>query len=640
MARPSATIDLKGDDTDLKRALAAGERRMKKFASNVGASLKSAFKVAAVALPLAALAFVTKSIKLAREQVQAEKKLEAVLRATGNAAGFTADELKKMAADLQKVTNFGDEVTISALAVLATFKEIKGDQFREAIESAQDMASVMETDLKGAVLQLGKALNDPIRGISALSRAGVSFTTEQKELIKVLQESGDIMGAQKIILAELKSEFGGAAKEMVDPVTQAFHDLGDIMEKVGLIALPTINEWAKDASKEIGLLSESLDGLGLLFNRIELSRLLAQETRTPKEERRVEQLRQGISTQPTAKDVRAGRGRFESLQEAFQEANEGRLGTGLELIAFEEGLVATRREAAHATELLDFEGKLEAARQVAAEVAAELAQAEEDATLGLIQGEGELEEARRKSAKAIDDLADAEVDAAKAREDAAKAQEKAAAKVQESIDEFRQRLTIGIEEGPKSADQARLDELLRAGQIGGIAHEEIQGLIDQNVRQQEQRELDIEGEALEERVATPFEQLEKTLAVFGKLFDARAIDQETLDRATLQATKGAQEAFQAGLPDFGPSGADVPVDVQGDGGFQARFEGITEISNRIAAAAASRGPGDRAIKAAEQTAAATKDGAKKLADLNQHTLDMNGTLIDIGKKLPAAAIAG
>lgn len=256
MSRPSATVELKGDAKHLNRVLAGGEKRVKSYASNVGGALKRVGKMAAVAIPAIGIAVVIKSIALARVQIQAEKKLEAVIRATGGAAGFSANELKKYAADLQLVSNYGDEVTISAMAVMATFKNIKGDQFKEAIKSAQDMSAVMDTDLKSSVMQLGKALNDPIAGMAALTKVGVGFTKEQKELVKVLQESGDLMGAQGIILAELASQFGGAAAAMVDPITQAFGKISDAGEKLGVTMLPILEALAIASGDVAGAATE------------------------------------------------------------------------------------------------------------------------------------------------------------------------------------------------------------------------------------------------------------------------------------------------------------------------------------------------------------------------------------------------
>ncbi len=185
------------------------------------------------------------SIEGAREAAQAQNKLQAVLTATGGAAGLSAQQIAAYAGDLQQVTNYGDDATIAAAAVLATFKQIKGDVFKDALASAQDLSSVMGTDLQSSVVQVGKALNDPVKGITALSRVGVSFTEQQKEQIKTLQQSGDLLGAQGLILGELQSEFGGAAAAMADPWVQMQNIVGDVGETFGALLLPAVNEISK-----------------------------------------------------------------------------------------------------------------------------------------------------------------------------------------------------------------------------------------------------------------------------------------------------------------------------------------------------------------------------------------------------------
>jgi hypothetical protein len=188
-------------------------------------------------------------------QLQAEKKLQATLAATQGAAGLSAAEIKAYAGELQGVTNFGDEATIAVAGVLATFKEIKGDVFKDALVAAQDMSAVMGTDMQGSIVQLGKALNNPIAGMAALADVGVSFTDQQKEQIKTMQEAGDITGAQGVILAELKGEFGGAAKAMADPWTQAKNAIGDVGEVIGSLLLPSIDVVSRGITAAAGWLS-------------------------------------------------------------------------------------------------------------------------------------------------------------------------------------------------------------------------------------------------------------------------------------------------------------------------------------------------------------------------------------------------
>lgn len=193
----------------------------------------------------------------ARQQIQAEQKLAAVLNATGNAAGLSAQQIAAYASELQNATNFGDELTIGAASILATFKEIKGDTFKQALAVAQDLSVVIGQDLTSSVTQLGKALNDPIHGVTALRRVGVSFTQSQLEQIKTLQESNDILGAQKIILKELESEFGGAAAAVADPWTQFKNAIGDLGETLAMALLPAVNALSRGLTTLVGWLQNN-----------------------------------------------------------------------------------------------------------------------------------------------------------------------------------------------------------------------------------------------------------------------------------------------------------------------------------------------------------------------------------------------
>jgi len=147
------------------------------------------------------------------------------------------------------VTGTGDEVIMSSQAILATFKNIKGDNFKLTTEAVLDMATVMKTDLKSAALQLGKALNDPVTQMSALTRSGVSFTEKQKEMVKQFVEQNKLGEAQTLILKELRSQFGGAAKAAGQTLGGQMKRLaagfGDVEEKIGIALIPAFEEFVK-----------------------------------------------------------------------------------------------------------------------------------------------------------------------------------------------------------------------------------------------------------------------------------------------------------------------------------------------------------------------------------------------------------
>jgi len=186
-------------------------------------------------------------------QEQAMRQLEVAVKSTGGAAGMTAVELREMAAGLQQVTTFGDEAIMEMQAILLTFTKIGKETLPQTTEAVANLATRMGTDLKSAAIQLGKALNDPIANLSALSRSGIQFSKSQKAMVKELVESNRMVEAQKIILAELDTQFGGSARAARDTMGGALSALGnkfgDLFEASGKTSkaiadvINTFNSW-------------------------------------------------------------------------------------------------------------------------------------------------------------------------------------------------------------------------------------------------------------------------------------------------------------------------------------------------------------------------------------------------------------
>ncbi|CAA6605811.1 Phage-related minor tail protein [Rhodospirillaceae bacterium LM-1] len=163
-------------------------------------------------------------------------RLEAVLKATGNASGLTGQELNNLADAMESSTMATAEGVMDASSVLATFRSVSGDTFVRAIKAAQDLSAVFGQDLRSSAVQLGKALEDPVEGITALKRVGVSFTASQKDMIAGMVEAGDVAGAQALILATLEKQVGGAGAAEASGLTGAVHHLksawGNLLEEL------------------------------------------------------------------------------------------------------------------------------------------------------------------------------------------------------------------------------------------------------------------------------------------------------------------------------------------------------------------------------------------------------------------------
>lgn len=206
------SVVLTANSTGLAGGLKGGQTAL----TSLGASanrVKGIFAGLGGILGAAGLSFgIWSGFEKAKEGERAVAILGAVVKSTGQAAGFSAKQLQDMSGNMAGLTEHGRAAVIAAASVLATFTNIRGDEFKEAMEAAANMSAVLDQDLKTSVVQLGKALNDPAKGYTALKRAGVSFTQAQIEQIKAMSEAGDVLGGQKIILKELAVEFGGAAK--------------------------------------------------------------------------------------------------------------------------------------------------------------------------------------------------------------------------------------------------------------------------------------------------------------------------------------------------------------------------------------------------------------------------------------------
>lgn len=230
---PQIVITAKDEATNVLRKVGdesenLGDTLKKKLTDNIG-GITAAFG--------AATAAVVTSIGAFGEAQRVSAQLGAVLKSTAGVAGVTREEVEKMSHALQQQSVFGDEAITSAQSLLLTFTSIGKDVFPDATQTVLNMSQALGQDLKSSSIQLGKALNDPIQGVTALRRVGVSFNEQQLEQIATMQQSGDLMGAQKLILAELAKEFGGSAlaasKTFTGQIEVLKNNLNDTQEILG-----------------------------------------------------------------------------------------------------------------------------------------------------------------------------------------------------------------------------------------------------------------------------------------------------------------------------------------------------------------------------------------------------------------------
>ena len=160
-----------------------------------------------------------------REGEEAAKRLEAVLKTTGHAAGLSYGQIASWARELEEETGRSATEIQNAAAQLATFTSIGQREFTEAIEVANDMAAVFGGDLKSNLDAVARALDDPIEGFANLRKRGFALTEAELKRAEAHMKAGRFAAAQQVVLKNLSSQVDGAAKAVNTGLTKALNDL-------------------------------------------------------------------------------------------------------------------------------------------------------------------------------------------------------------------------------------------------------------------------------------------------------------------------------------------------------------------------------------------------------------------------------
>lgn len=201
-------------ETDAQRASKTAEKRFKeieKQAKETATSVSSAFTglLSGALLGIGVGTVFGKFIEETKNAQNEQAQLAAVLKSTGNAAGFTASELNKMASGMAGVVSEGD--INRAQTRLLSYTGVVGDEFPRALQAAIDMSVRLGMTVEQSAETVGKALDVPSKGLTALSKQGFRFTEEQKKLVESLEATGRVAEAQDVVLKALESSYGGAA---------------------------------------------------------------------------------------------------------------------------------------------------------------------------------------------------------------------------------------------------------------------------------------------------------------------------------------------------------------------------------------------------------------------------------------------
>ncbi|HQF63791.1 MAG TPA: hypothetical protein PLT26_14930 [Anaerolineaceae bacterium] len=266
--------------------------------SSLGGTMVTGALAVAAAGITAVTAYLYEGISAAGEAELIAARLNRTLQNTGGVSGVTAEMIDELAQQYQGLTRFEDDTIASAAAVMARFDSISKDTFPRAMAISMDLAESLGIDLTQATLMTSKALAEPGVGLMRLKQAGATFSDEMEDMINAMYASGDVAGAQALILQTLEDSIGGTAtaagETFVGQWTIFKNVLGNIGEEMtagllpGLSAVfglftdlmgsPAVQAWLESAAGWFTALGDeivhlvdviSANGLGGLFVNFE-----------------------------------------------------------------------------------------------------------------------------------------------------------------------------------------------------------------------------------------------------------------------------------------------------------------------------------------------------------------------------------
>jgi hypothetical protein len=233
------------------KGLKQAQTQFQKFGAGIKKGLRIAGIVAATAAAVGLVA--TRFAKMAEEAQTANNRLDQIAHSMGlfgNETRQVTDRLKAYADANKFIFGADDEVIKSTQAKLLTFKElgatadVAGGAFDRATQAAFDLAAAGFGSATTNAAQLGKALQDPIKGLTALTRSGVTFTEGEKNLIRTMVESGNTLQAQEMILAAIEAQVGGTAEATANASTKMEIGFNEMGEALGTAVLPLFESFA------------------------------------------------------------------------------------------------------------------------------------------------------------------------------------------------------------------------------------------------------------------------------------------------------------------------------------------------------------------------------------------------------------
>lgn len=224
------TIDVIAEVGGFASGLDKSERRAEKWRKKVEAEAKLAGLALGTAIAAAVVMIGRNTIAAEREVAQ----LDAIIRSTGGAAGYTRQQLLDMADTLSSKSTFSGGEIVEAQTRLLSYSGILASNIPRAMQAVIDQSARLGISVSQSAETIGRALESPSKAAAALAQQGfgAAFTKEVRGTIDELVKAGKEGEAQVMILEILEESYAGAAQAARDTFGGALQALGNTLNDI------------------------------------------------------------------------------------------------------------------------------------------------------------------------------------------------------------------------------------------------------------------------------------------------------------------------------------------------------------------------------------------------------------------------
>jgi hypothetical protein len=267
------TVKIRGDASHFQKTLTGVKGGISSLAGPIGTLTTgmAAFGAAALGVAAAGVAITKSFIQFGEEARKEDAVLGNVVKSMGlfgSKAGDVTERMIDYADATELATGIDAGIIKSTQQKLATFEDVAktagetGGAFDRATKAALDMATVFGGDASSYAIQLGKALQDPEKGLNALKKTGALMSQDVERIGEEFKRTGDKARTFNQILTAVERQVKGSSEASATGTSRIAAAFRQMRDEIGVPISKEFDKFAASIAAQTPLIVAAIQDMG------------------------------------------------------------------------------------------------------------------------------------------------------------------------------------------------------------------------------------------------------------------------------------------------------------------------------------------------------------------------------------------